>query len=98
LLIDTRLAWDVYVPTWTWMVYVAFVMNAFARRVIGWRVATPMTTTLVLDGLEHAVFTRENEDIRLFAPSCRRPRRMAGRRPPLPLRGMHDADVQDPRY
>jgi putative transposase len=52
-----------YVPSWTGMVYVAFVVDAFARRVIGWRVATSMTTTLVLDALEHAVFTRANEGV-----------------------------------
>ena len=34
-----------YVPTWLGMVYVAFVIDAFSRRVIGWRAATSMTTT-----------------------------------------------------
>lgn len=53
-----------YVPTWTGMVYVAFDVDAFARRVIGWRVATRMTTPLVLDALEHAIFTRANEGVR----------------------------------
>lgn len=52
-----------YVPTWTGMVYVAFVVDAFARRVIGWRVAHRMTTPLVLDALEHAIFTRHNEGV-----------------------------------
>ena len=52
-----------YVPTWTGMVYVAFVVDAFARRVIGWRVATAMTTALVLDALEHAIFTRAREGV-----------------------------------
>jgi putative transposase len=50
-----------YVPTWTGMVYVAFVVDAFARRVIGWRVASSMKTALVLDALEHAIFTRNQE-------------------------------------
>lgn len=50
-----------YVPTWTGMVYVAFVVDAFARRVIGWRVASSMKTALVLDALEHAIFTRDQE-------------------------------------
>ena len=45
-----------YVATWTGMVYVAFVIDAFARRIIGWRAATSMTTELVLDALEHAIF------------------------------------------
>ena len=52
-----------YVPTWTGMVYVAFVVDAFSRRVIGWRVATSMTTSLVLDALEHAIFTRAREGV-----------------------------------
>ena len=52
-----------YCPTWTGMVYVAFVVDAFARRVIGWRVATSMSTSLVLDALEHAIFTREREGV-----------------------------------
>jgi len=43
------------------MVYVAFVIDAYARRIIGWRVARRMTTDLVLDALEHALFTRRQE-------------------------------------
>ena len=50
-----------YCPTWAGMVYVAFVIDAFARRVIGWRAATSMKTALVLDALEHAFFTRAQE-------------------------------------
>jgi putative transposase len=52
-----------YVPTWAGMVYVAFVVDAFARRVIGWRVASSMKTELVLDALDHAIFTRNSEGI-----------------------------------
>jgi putative transposase len=52
-----------YVPTWAGMVYVAFVVDAFARRVIGWRVASSMKTELVLDALEHAIFTRNSEGV-----------------------------------
>jgi putative transposase len=37
---------------------VAFVIDAYARRILGWRMATSMTTTLVLDALDHAVWTR----------------------------------------
>jgi putative transposase len=43
------------------MVYVAFVIDAYARRIIGWRAARRMTTDLVLDALEHALFTRRQE-------------------------------------
>jgi len=52
-----------YCPTWTGMVYVAFVIDAYARRIIGWRVAKRMTTELVLDALEHALFTRAQQGI-----------------------------------
>jgi putative transposase len=52
-----------YCPTWAGMVYVAFVIDAFARRVIGWRTATSMKTALVLDALEHAFFTRAQEGV-----------------------------------
>lgn len=45
------------------MVYVAFVIDAFSRRVIGWRAATSMSTPLVLDALEHALFTRAQEGV-----------------------------------
>ena len=52
-----------YVPTWTGTVYVAFVIDAYARRIIGWRAARSMTTPLVLDALEHAIFTRTQEGV-----------------------------------
>jgi putative transposase len=52
-----------YVPTWTGMVYVAFVVDAFSRRIVGWRAARSMTTTLVLDALEQALFTRAREGL-----------------------------------
>lgn len=52
-----------YCPTWLGMVYVAFVIDAFSRRVIGWRAARSMTTPLVLDALEHAMFTRAQEGV-----------------------------------
>ena len=47
-----------YVATWTGFVYVAFVIDVFARRVIGWRVAKSMQTDLVLDALEQALWAR----------------------------------------
>ncbi|MGY1941759.1 IS3 family transposase [Nocardia gipuzkoensis] len=48
-----------YVSTWSGWVYVAFVIDAYARRIIGWRTGTTMTTSLVLDAIEHAIWTRE---------------------------------------
>ena len=50
-----------YVSTWTGFVYVAFVIDAFSRRIVGWRAARSMTTALVLDAIEHAFFTRTRE-------------------------------------
>lgn len=50
-----------YVSTWSGWVYVAFVIDAYARRIIGWRSSTSMTAQLVLDALEHAVWTRTRD-------------------------------------
>ncbi len=50
-----------YVPTWAGMVYVAFVIDAYSRRILGWRAATSMRTALVLDALEHALWARQRE-------------------------------------
>jgi putative transposase len=50
-----------YCPTWSGMVYVAFVFDVFSRRILGWRAATRMTTPLVLDCLEQAIWTRGQE-------------------------------------
>ena len=40
------------------MVYVAFVIDAYPRRILGWRAARSMKTALVLDALEQALWTR----------------------------------------
>ena len=48
-----------YVSTWSGWVYVAFVVDAYARRILGWRCGTTMSTQLVLDALEQAVWTRQ---------------------------------------
>ena len=50
-----------YVSTWAGWVYVGFVIDAYARRILGWRVATTMTTAMVLDALEQAIWTRQRE-------------------------------------
>ena len=47
-----------YVATWAGFVYVAFVIDVFARRIIGWRVSRSMHTELVLDALEQALWSR----------------------------------------
>ena len=43
---------------WSGWVYVAFVTDAYARRILGWRTSTSMSTQLVLDAVEHAIWTR----------------------------------------
>jgi putative transposase len=50
-----------YVPTWTGMVYVAFVIDAYSRRILGWRAARSMKTALVLDALEQALWARQRD-------------------------------------
>jgi transposase InsO family protein len=47
-----------YVATWSGFVCVAFVIDVFARRIIGWRVSRSMHAELVLDALEQAVWSR----------------------------------------
>ena len=47
-----------YVATWAGVVCVAFVIDVFARRIVGWRVASSMHTDLVLDALEQALWSR----------------------------------------
>ena len=47
-----------YVATWRGFVYVAFVIDAFARRIVGWRVSASLRTDFVLDALEQAVYDR----------------------------------------
>jgi transposase InsO family protein len=47
-----------YVATWRGFVYVAFVVDAFARRIVGWRVSTSLRTDLALDALEQALHDR----------------------------------------
>jgi transposase InsO family protein len=47
-----------YVATWAGWVYVAFVIDVFSRMIVGWRVATSMSASLVLDALEQAIWAR----------------------------------------
>jgi putative transposase len=52
-----------YVSAWTGFVYVAFVVDAFSRRIVGWRVAASLHAELALDALEMAIWSRRAEDI-----------------------------------
>ena len=50
-----------YVSTWQGWLYVAFVIDVFARRIVGWRVNSSMRTDFVLDALEQALYDRQPE-------------------------------------
>ena len=50
-----------YVSTWQGWVYVAFVIDVFARRIVGWRVSRCMHTDFMLDALEQALYARQPE-------------------------------------
>lgn len=51
-----------YVATWMGFVYVAFITDVFARRIVGWRVSRSLSTELVLDALEQAIWARGKAD------------------------------------
>jgi putative transposase len=51
-----------YAPTWSGTVYVAFVIDVFARRIVGRRASTAMKTQFVLDALEQAIWQRKTSD------------------------------------
>ena len=48
-----------YVATWAGFIYVAFVIDAFARRIVGWRVSRSARADFVLDALEQALHQRQ---------------------------------------
>jgi putative transposase len=50
-----------YVPTWVGFLYVAVVLDAFSRRIVGWSMADHLRTELVLDALEMAIWHRQPE-------------------------------------
>jgi len=50
-----------YVSTWQGFVYVAFVVDVYARAIVGWRVSRSMHTDFVLDALERALYLRKLE-------------------------------------
>jgi putative transposase len=47
-----------FVPTWSGVAYVCFIVDAFSRRIVGWRTASHMRTEMVLDALEMARWSR----------------------------------------
>ena len=50
-----------YVSTWQGWLYVAFVIDVFARCIVGWRVSSSMRIDFVLDALEQALYARQPE-------------------------------------
>ena len=56
-----------YVSTWSGWVYVAFVIDAYARRIVGWSVSSSMSTDFVLHAFEQAVWTRSRYSTANFA-------------------------------
>ena len=51
-----------YVATWRGYVYVAYIIDTFARRIVGWRVSNTLRTDFVLDALEQALYDRPLDD------------------------------------
>jgi putative transposase len=49
-----------YVATWAGFCYAAFIIDAYSRAIVGWRVATTLRATLALDALELAIWTRQD--------------------------------------
>lgn len=60
-----------YVATWRGFVYVAFVIDAYARRIVGWRVSNSLKTDIALDALEQALHDRQVEQEELIHHSDR---------------------------
>jgi putative transposase len=51
-----------YVATWRGFIYVAFVIDVFSRRIVGWRVSASLRTDLALDALEQALWARPRSE------------------------------------
>src|SRR5262244_1820742 len=51
-----------YVATWAGFVYVAFVVDAFSRAIVGWRVSSSLRSDLALDALEQALHARPRDE------------------------------------
>jgi putative transposase len=52
-----------YIPTWTGFLYLAVVLDAYSRRIVGWSMATTLATELVLDALDMALLTRRPQGV-----------------------------------
>ena len=52
-----------YIPTWAGFLYLAVVLDAFSRRVVGWSMANHLRTQLVLDALDMALWQRRPDGV-----------------------------------
>ena len=52
-----------YVSTWSGFCYTAFVIDAFSRKIVGWRVSSSLRAELALDALEMAIWSRRSDDL-----------------------------------
>ncbi len=52
-----------YIPTWAGFLYLAVVLDAFSRRIVGWSMAMTLAQQLVLDALNMALVTRRPKDV-----------------------------------
>ena len=52
-----------YVATWSGFCYTAFVIDAFSRAIVGWRVSSTLRAELALDALEMAIWSRRSADL-----------------------------------
>ena len=70
---QTSFGWQTYtyVSTWQGFAYVAFVIDSYADRIVGWKLSTSQTTDFVLDALEQALNDREVTDGSLIHHSDR---------------------------
>ncbi len=73
-----------YVSSWQGMVYVAFIIDVFARKIAGWRVSTSMTTGFVLDALNQAICQRAPSEADKLIHH-----RRASARQPIPVNPIH---------
>jgi putative transposase len=52
-----------YIPTWAGFLYLAVVLDAWSRRIVGWAMATHLRTELILEALDMAVWRRRPENV-----------------------------------
>jgi putative transposase len=52
-----------YIPTWAGFLYLAIVLDAYSRKVVGWAMANHLRTELVLEALDMALYRRKPNDV-----------------------------------